>query len=76
MHEGTPLTSDELQEFGRLIQTIELEMAERAIASWQVSSRPNVLSEFDATAKPRTDGRKYIPAGHVAFMGDFEQSNS
>lgn len=77
MHEGTPLTSDELQEFRRLARPLEQELAEQAIgSSWQVSPRLNPLVEFDATTKPCTIGRKYIPAGHVAFMGDFEQSNS
>lgn len=73
---GRPLTSDEAQEFKQLILPIEQDLARKACASWQVSSRPNPLAEFDqATMPPRADGRKHVPLGHVANMGDFEQTS-
>lgn len=78
MHETTPLTNDELQLFDRLTEPLDvdlstLDLALRAVASWRVVVRPNLLAEFNAAAKPCSDGRKYVPPGHVTYMGDFIQ---
>ena len=75
-HERSSLTSGEQQAFELLVGSLEQELSQRAVNSWQVPPRPNPLDEFDTTAQTRADGKRYIPPGHVALKGDFGQTNS